>query len=103
MTIREDVARAVEELDAADDVAAFLLSRGHRGFKCVAHNCPVARFIESDTQTAGISVGPLGVFWPCVGLDYVPVSQKINEFMARFDNGDFPELVIDHSEVGAYV
>lgn len=88
----EAVLEALEELgETAEEVAESLRKGGHKGIPKTACACPVANFCnkkfdaDTDVQLSEI------VLTDCEIV--VDMPDNIFQFITRFDNGEFPELV----------
>ncbi len=90
----------------ADDVAANLLRWGVRGDRDHVYDCPVCRLVALAISTLPDPE------WhrPCVEGFFLTVAddpahitvvmpQPVQEFITRFDAGEFPALVADPSEL----
>lgn len=73
-----------------DDVAERLSMLGCRGLKSISCECPVAIFLKNHgSECADVSVGCC-FFTP---YDSVAPGECIDNFLLRFDDGRYPELV----------
>jgi hypothetical protein len=80
----------------ADDIAAHLHAKGIRGLRRRAGCCPVANYLVGagfDEAT----VGPTEIHaWTEGSGELESVTPWwLTDFIVRFDEGDFPELVLD--------
>lgn len=97
-TVRAHAARLLAALgDTPEQIAATLHTGGHHGRPQSEDCCPVARYLRAALDVDHLNViGNIVVLAyeqdpPRIG-DYVDVPDAVEEFIERFDNGDFPQL-----------
>lgn len=104
MTSYKQVMDTLQDMSEWDSIADRFVKMGLTGFIADCDSCPIAHYLGMLHDVPGLSVGPLGVLWHEDGhLVQVPLPMKVREFMNAFDQGDYPDLIAEHSKVGAYV
>ena len=104
MTVKDEIQILADRIESWDDIAAELKALGIKGFCGDAEHCPLANYIRDITGAAWVSVGPIGIFASAYDDDSrVRLPANAHDFIEKFDNREYPELIKDHSEVGAYV
>lgn len=91
---------AIAELpDTADGIAAYFIEREVRGYCGDGENCPVAnylngtgRFREADVNGISINAYLTDPAYSGTAFDEVATPGHVDEFIKRFDRGDWPEL-----------
>jgi hypothetical protein len=97
-TVRAHAERLLAALgDTPAQIAATLLAAGHHGRPQSEDCCPVARYLLASLDIKHLNViGNIVVLAyaqdPPRICDYVDVPDPVEEFIERFDNGDFPQL-----------
>jgi hypothetical protein len=105
--IKERVAIALRFLgDSSEDVAIMLQLGGWLGLRNDAGACPIARYLANVVPNAdGAAVGSDEatfhfVYRPDVEVD---LTSAAAEFVAAFDDGSFPELVVQDCDINGDV
>lgn len=89
------VIRALDALGRTDDqIAARLLDLGYGGEQCMAHACPIARYLESIYRDITVYVEPglIKVFGLDEAVSIWP-EEPVTDFIEHFDAGVYPELI----------
>jgi hypothetical protein len=99
-TTRTAVTQLLTQLgDDPNTVAQRLHAAGIRGERCNEGTCPIATYLlASDLRLARVQViGNIAVFGdpdrPFALGEYVKLSDAVDEFIHRFDNGAYPQLL----------
>jgi hypothetical protein len=74
---------------SADGIAAYLTQLGIRGKRADGCRCPIAAYLAAE-DVDGVIVGPEGTWVD--GVYAVFPSAAVNEFVLKFDAGQWPEL-----------
>jgi hypothetical protein len=105
--IREQVAIALRFLgDTSEDVAVMLQLGGWLGLRNHAGACPLARYLANVVPNAdGAAVGSDEatihfVYRPDVEVD---LTRAAAEFVTAFDDGEFPDLVVEDCDINGDV
>lgn len=87
MTIEQKLA---DLPNTPDEIAKFLIARGINGRRGSGYACPFARYIGCGVTVTSDKI----VINPDTGT-YLAVTKPVSEFICKFDQGDYPELVED--------
>lgn len=87
----ETTQEAVDRLAALVDIPDYLMRAGYRGAKYRSCDCPVAMYLRDKTGESHVvckeMIANLG------SLEAISVPLPIQDFIDRYDRGDFPELI----------
>lgn len=78
----------------ADEMAAFFKEKGYVGRRCDSRLCPCGKYLEEQTgKIVRVYHNQISAY----ELDETPVDDYnttpvINEFVSRFDAGEFPDI-----------
>ncbi len=83
--------------DTADGIAAHLRAKGIRGVRENPDCCPIANYLSGTGGLYGPDVDPsrIDAFTDEGDAEQVCTPAHIAEFVRRFDDGEWPELVLD--------
>lgn len=80
----------------ADDIAAHLHEQGVRGVPDIGECCPIANYLTGlGFDRVSVTLSRVQARPPDRHLDDVRTPWWIAEFVHRFDEGAWPELVVD--------
>ena len=93
MSLQQSVVEALTALGRdADEVAERLKALGFTGRPSIVGDCPVARYLRASLHHR-IAVGSWSCSWGSGG--HFPLTPAVSDFVLRFDDGIYPELVDD--------
>lgn len=97
MTLRQAIRKLTcSNRRSADQIARYLEKQGIKGKRNSSVQCPVARWLRQElggtVLTRAYSVMYYGPFPRVVKYGY---GDSLKEFVKRFDNGGFPNLLDD--------
>jgi hypothetical protein len=84
-TIKQKLA---ELPNTPDEIAAFLTKHGITGRRGSCYRCPFANYLGH-----GVAVKPDKIILNIDTDQYMAVPEPVSEFIGRFDQGNYPELV----------
>jgi hypothetical protein len=73
-----------------DEIAKFLLAGGFIGSRGSCYRCPTANYLGR-----GVAVKPDKIILDTDTDQYLAVPEPLSEFIGKFDQGDYPELIED--------
>lgn len=76
--------------NTADEVAETLRRLGVTGQRVVADSCPVANYLR---EFAGVGHPAMSPAWIKLGDGWIATPAPVARFVARFDLGEFPDLI----------
>lgn len=83
-----------------DEIAEFLIIRGHRGRPCNADLCPIARYFKTINGSVLVGHNKLyTVLEERPEFEKVDLPESVKLFIGEFDDGRYPELVASYDEV----
>ena len=93
MTTKEQVLSALSDLGgSSDEIAMTLHHKGIKG-KRTCRDCPIARFLVRDCGQSHANVSKFYIIMQDGFFEKLPTPSVVAEFIVRFDNGDFHQLV----------
>ena len=94
----DKVRAALRELaeKTPDEIAAFLLKKGHKGKRGDSRNCPMAKYLQS--LDGDLAVARSGVQLENAARDYIENPDSVRSFVGRFDSDRYLDLVEDSTE-----
>ena len=79
--------------DTAEEIAAFLLEKGHKGIKTAPDSCPIAKYLRSEVEGFTRPVGTKIIMGETTGKDVI-LPPAVCRFILEFDQCVHKELFI---------
>lgn len=96
MTTQSQILAALHKLGGdADEIAESLAERGISGKTCDDADCALARYLAAAFPGTRVTVGAAEAN---VGGCLTPLPEECREFVERFGQEDWPELVSERDE-----
>lgn len=91
-------------LDCADEIASFLQSQGVEALRGEPQKCAIAQWISDTTGISEVYVDYISIdHWEEEGRDFQSLGQvtpAMLNFITAFDEGKYPDLVLDWVQEG---